>query len=883
MSNLTRAETRERAAHLTLHAATVELDLRAARDPATTSFPTTTTLRLTSTAPSTWLDFLGPRVHAVVVDGHEQEVRLADGRVEVTNLRTDGGESTVVVRGEGAYSRTGEGLHRFVDPVDGETYLYTQYEPADARRVFANCEQPDLKAPYTFVVTAPREWQVLSNSAPEQVVDHDDASRTWTFAPTPPLSTYITAVVAGPYHREEGHWSRELADGTRLEVPLGLWCRASLAPYLDAEEFLEVTRQGLDLFHDAFDLPYPWGKYDQVLVPEYNLGAMENPGLVTFTEKYLFRSQATEAQREARATTILHEMAHMWFGDLATMRWWDDLWLKESFADYMGTYATASATRFSGAWTSFALRRKAWAYRQDQLPTTHPVVADIPDLEAAKQNFDGITYAKGAAVLKQLVAFVGQDAFLAGARTYFRRHAYGSTTLPDLLAALEEASGRDLSGWSAQWLESTGPATLAAELDVTSEHGGPATVAALRVRQDDDGGVLRQHRLVVGCYTADDAGTLVRTHRIEADVSGPVTELPEAAGMPVPDLVLVNDDDLTYAKVRLDERSTAVALRSAGTIEASLSRAVLWSALWNATRDGELPAAAFLDGIVSQLPAEREIGIARDLLAHAASAVEHYLPTQMRAGARALLAEETFAQLARHEPGSGLQLVWARAFADAAARAPESAERVRAVLAGDVPGLRLDPELRWSLWQALTAVGAAGQEELDAELAREDTATTRLAHRAALAGRPDAEVKAQAWAALGLPAPGQDAVLAESTLSNDEVDAVIDGLTQPLHAELLDDYVEPYFALLPQIWAGRSIEIAERLVEGLYPDGVDAGEGPVEDHPVVARTRRWLAEHEDAPAGLRRCLLEQLDDLERALRARSTGTRTARTGRGGHV
>ncbi|WP_251838516.1 aminopeptidase N [Oceanitalea stevensii] len=876
MSNLTRTETRRRAEQLTLHALTVELDLRAARDAAVATFPTTTTLRLSSTSTTTWLDFLGPRVHAVVVDGQEQVVRVADGRVAVDGLRTDG-ESTVVVRGEAAYSRTGEGMHRFVDPVDGETYLYTQYEPADARRVFACTEQPDLKAPSTFVVTAPAEWQVLSNSVAESVVDGEDGSRTWTFAPTPPLSTYITAVVAGPYHHAEGHWSRALADGGTLEVPLGLWCRASLAPYLDAEEFLEVTRQGLDLFHDAFDYPYPWGKYDQVLVPEYNLGAMENPGLVTFTEKYLFRSQATEAQREGRATTILHEMAHMWFGDLATMRWWDDLWLKESFADYMGTYATATATRFTGAWTSFALRRKAWAYRQDQLPTTHPVVADIPDLEAAKQNFDGITYAKGASVLKQLVAFVGPEAFLAGARTYFRRHEYGSTTLPDLLAALEEASGRDLSAWSGQWLETTGPSTLTAELETAD-----GTLTALRVRQDDDGGVLRDHRLVVGCYSSDDDGALVRTHRFVTDVTGPVTELPEAAGIPVPELVLVNDDDLTYAKVRLDERSTATALRAAGTIEESLSRAVLWSALWNATRDGLLPAAAFLDAVVSQLPAEREVGIARDLLAHAAGAVEHYLPVPQRDGARALLAEEAYTQLGRHEAGSGLQLVWARAFADAAARAPEAAGRVRTVLAGDVPGLQLDPELRWSLWQALTAVGAAGPDQLDGELAREDTATTRLEHRAALVGRPDAAVKAEAWASLGLPAPGQYAVLGESPLSNDEVDAVIAGLTQPLHADLLEGYVEPYFALLPQLWAGRSIEIAERLVEGLYPAWVDGQEGQVEDHPVVARTRRWLGEHEDAPAGLRRCLLEQLDDLERVLRARSTAARPAGA-RGGHV
>ncbi len=865
MSNLTRAETRERAGHVTLHAYTVELDLRAARDAATSTFPTTTTLRLTTTAPATWLDFIGSAVHAVVVDGEDRPVRYVDGRVQLEDLRTDGKETTVVVRAEGRYSRTGEGLHRFVDPVDGQTYLYTQYEPADARRVFATMEQPDLKAPYTFVVTAPAQWHVLSNSAPQHVTDSDDGSRTWTFAPTPPMSTYITAVVAGPYHREEGHWSRVLADGSRLDVPLGLWCRASLAPYLDAEEFLEVTRQGLDLFHDAFDYPYPWGKYDQVLVPEYNLGAMENPGLVTFTERYLFRSQATAAQREARATTILHEMAHMWFGDLTTMRWWDDLWLKESFADYMGTHATAQATRFSGAWTTFALRRKAWAYRQDQLPTTHPVVADIPDLEAAKQNFDGITYAKGASVLKQLVAFVGQDAFFAGARTYFRRHAWGSTTLPDLLAALEESSGRDLSAWSAQWLESTGPSILTAEVDAAD-----GRVTALRVRQEDAGGVLRDHRLVVGCYSRDEHGALVRTHRLETDVTGEVTEVPEAVGIPEPDLVLVNDDDLTYAKVRLDDRSTASALRAGGSLERPLSRAVLWSALWNATRDALLPAERFLDAVASQLPAETEVGIVRDLLAHAATAVERYLPTDRRAGARALLAQETHDQLLRRDPGSDLQLVWARAFADAAARSPEAAPHVREVLAGAVEGLRLDPELRWSLWQALAAVGPADPEELADELRREETATTRLAHRAALAGRPEAAVKARAWAELGLPAPGTDPTPGESDLSNDEVDAVLTGFSQPLHADLLEPYVEAYFALLEPVWAGRSIEIAERLVIRLYPAWVaDAEAGP--DHRVVARTRRWLTDHPDAPAGLRRCVVEQLDDLERALRARAAG------------
>ena len=869
--NLTRTETRERPSQLAVHAYRVELDLSRAADPAVTTFPTTTTMRLTSNAPGTWLDFLGAAVHRVSVDGVEQLVRFADGRVDVTDLPTDGSECVVVVEAEGEYSRTGEGMHRFVDPVDGQTYLYTQYEPADARRVFANFEQPDLKAPYTFVVTAPAQWRVLSNSVPLRANTADGGARRWTFAPTPPMSTYITAVVAGPYHRVESHWSGTGPDGEAIEVPLGVWCRASLAEHLDAEEILTVTRQGLDLFHAAFAYPYPWGKYDQVFVPEYNLGAMENPGLVTFTEKYVFRSQATEAQREARATTILHEMAHMWFGDLATMRWWDDLWLKESFADYMGTHATAAATRFTGAWTSFALRRKGWAYRQDQLPTTHPIVADIPDLEAAKQNFDGITYAKGAAVLKQLVAFVGPQTFLDGSRAYFRAHAFGSTTLADLLRALEEASGRDLHHWAEQWLQTTGPSTLTARLDVTeAEPGEAGTISSLRIHQHDDGGTSRAHRLVVGLYSTDDDGALVRTARVELDVDGELTEVADVGGAPAPDLVLVNDDDLTYAKTRLDRRSTTTALDRAGTIASSLSRAVVWSALWNATRDGLLSAADFLASVLRQAPRETEVGLLRDLLAHAAGAVEHYVPDAERAWARDLLAERTWEALRGAEAGTGVQLAWARAFADAAARTRSAAHRARSVLAGEVAGLQLDPELRWSLWQALAAVGAAEVSDLDAELAREDTATTRLAHRAATAARPDGDVKAGGWAALGLPAPGAEARLGPSALSNDEVDATIDGLTQPLHAELLDGYVEPYFGALRTIWSERSIEIAERLVQGLYPSWVDAPEeaGDVEAHPVVRRTRQWLVEHDDAPAGLRRCLIEALDDLERSLRAR---------------
>ncbi|WP_448072020.1 aminopeptidase N [Georgenia yuyongxinii] len=882
-TNLTRAEARERSDHLHVSEYLVRLDLSAAPEPARTTFPTTTTVRFTTTAPATFLDFLG-EVRSVVVNGRTVEPVHDGARVRLTGLAVDGSENEVTVGGEGRYSRTGEGLHRFTDPVDGATYLYTQYEPADSRRVFATFEQPDLKASYTFEVLAPAAWEVLSNQVPVEVEDLPAAGaqaadgrrpshgarpalRRWTFAPTARMSSYLTAVVAGPYHRVTGRWSAPLPDGGTLEVPLGVLCRASLAEHLDADRILEVTRQGLDFFHDAFAFPYPWGKYDQVFVPEYNLGAMENPGCVTFTESYVFRSAATRAQYQARANTILHEMAHMWFGDLVTPRWWDDLWLKESFADYMGAHASVAATEFTDAWVAFAHRRKAWAYAQDQLPTTHPIVADIPDLEAAKQNFDGITYAKGAAVLKQLVAYVGTEAFFAGARAYFQRHRWSATTLGDLLAALEGASGRDLAAWSRVWLETAGTPVLTAELTphsdqianlvVTQEGADPVTGQA----------VLRPHRLAVGLYSLTDAAdssaggaapVLRRTHRLEADVTGDRTELAEAAGLPVPDLVLVNDDDLTYAKVRLDPASLATARRHLGALADALPRSLVWSALWNATRDGLLPAADYLGLVLRHGPGETDTAVLAGLTANARTAVEHYLPATRRPAGRDEQAAGAWERLLAADPGSDVQLVWARALAAAGAVAPSAAPRLRAVLAGEVSGLPLGPELRWSLWQSLAAVGAATQAELDGELVRDATADGATQHLAALHAVPDPGVKAAAW----------EQLLTPGALTNDHVDATLTGFAQSLHRELTAPYTERYFAALRGMWADHSIEIADRLVRGLYPAHQDAEpDRDPADHPVVRRTTGWLDAEPDAPAALRRLVVEARDHLLRALRA----------------
>ncbi|MEV4667172.1 aminopeptidase N [Microbacterium sp. LWO12-1.2] len=826
-ANLTREETAARSAAVAVHSIRVELDLTNAPDPGTTGFPTVTTIDFDATVAETWLDFIGESVGRVTLNGVVQEPRHDGARIALAGL---GARNVVVVEAVGAYSRSGEGLHRFVDPADGETYLYTQYEPADSRRVMACFEQPDIKAPYTFVVHAPSGWEVLSN----QVVTgaHVDGARQRVeFAPTLPISSYITAVAAGPYVRVEGEWSRD-----DQRIALGVFARRSLAPHMESEEILEVTRQGLDFFTDAFAYPYPWGKYDQIFVPEYNLGAMENPGLVTFTEAYLSRGAATDAQRAARANTILHEMAHMWFGDLVTMRWWDDLWLKESFADYMGAHASAAATRFTDAWVKFAASRKAWAYQQDQLPTTHPIVADIPDLEAAKLNFDGITYAKGAAVLKQLVAFVGEEAFFEGARRYFAAHAFGNTTLDDLLEQLSAVSGRDMSDWSRAWLETSGMSTLALE---------EGTDGVELVQTDP-----RPHRLRIGLY-GHEGDRIVRQEQMSLDITAPRT----AIDLPFAELVILNDDDLTYAKARLDERSLQTVEESLSAVEDPLARALLWSSLWNATRDGELDASRYLAIARAHAPAEANIGLLSGVIANAAYAVRHFVVDERRGQEQRAWTETTWAALQRADAGSDAQLSWARAVAGASAYDDLHSADLRGMLDGAAPeGLTVDPDLRWQILTALVTTGHATGDDIEAEAAGDDTGSGRTAARRARASRPDPDVRRAAW----------DAAWDDLMLSNDHLDAEIAGFRAGGRRDLIEGFDTTYFERIGAAWSSRSIELARRLVIGLFP---------ATDSLTLVDT--WLAANTAAPAALRRIVIEQRDHLARELRVRAAQRQSA--------
>ncbi|MER6126431.1 aminopeptidase N [Streptomyces sp. NPDC001795] len=862
--NLSRDEAQERAALLSVDGYDVSLDLRSAvgdaPGPEPRTFRSVTTIRFRCAEPgaTSFADLVAPSVTAVSLNGKDLDPgEVFDGtRIQLEDLAA---ENELVVDAQCAYSRTGEGLHRFVDPEDGEVYLYTQYEPADSRRVFAGFEQPDLKAPFRFEVRAPEGWTVWSNGVGEP---HDGV---WRFAETKPISTYITAVVAGPYHYVTDTYTRTFDDGTTLEIPLGAMCRKGLARHFDADDVFLITKQGLDFFHDHFDYPYPFGKYDQAFVPEYNLGAMENPGLVTFKEEYIFRGRVTQASYERRANTILHEMAHMWFGDLVTMVWWDDLWLKESFADFMGSFSLVEATRFTSGWVTFANNRKAWAYRADQLPSTHPVTADIPDVEAAKLNFDGITYAKGASVLKQLVAYVGRDAFLEGARRYFKRNAYGNTRLGDLLSVLEETSGRDMAAWARSWLQTAGVNSLTPQV-LLGEDGRIAELSVLQEAAESAAseyaapprGELRPHRVAVGLYRSE-AGALVRYAHAEVDVHGPRTVIGELAGEQAPELVLVNDDDLTYCKIRFDDTSLETLKRHLGDITDPLARALCWSALWNLTRDALLPARDFVGLVLRFAGRESDIGVLQMLHAWTNSSLTYYAAPEWRETGGRLLAEGALRELRQAEPGSQHQLTWARFFA---AMASDEADLrlLQGLLEGTekIDGLDVDQELRWTLLEPMAAHGAADESVLAAELARDDTASGKRHQVRCLAARPSAAVKAQAWAQ----------VVESDTLSNALVEATIAGFVQSSQRELLAPYAEKYFAAIERVWAERSIQIAMDVVRGLFP--------ALQDSPgTLDATDAWLAAHEDAPPALRRLVLEARDDLARTLRGQACDAEAA--------
>jgi aminopeptidase N len=850
LPNLTRDQAAERAALITVDSYRIVLDLTDGNGgPSDRTFHSITTVEFDALAGAdTVIDLAAETVRSATLNGRDLDVSAYN---ESTGIALTGlaEHNIVVVDADCLYSHTGEGLHRFVDPVDNEVYLYSQFETADAKRMFACFDQPDLKATFDLSVTAPQHWHVVSNGAALSV-----EGGVHTFATTPRMSTYLVALIAGPYAR----WDDTYSDGYG-EIPLGIFCRTTLAEFMDADRLFTETKQGFGFYHKNFGVPYAFGKYDQLFVPEFNAGAMENAGAVTFLEDYVFRSKVTRASYERRAETVLHEMAHMWFGDLVTMRWWDDLWLNESFATFASVLCESEATEFTQAWTTFANTEKSWAYRQDQLPTTHPVAADIPDLAAVEVNFDGITYAKGASVLKQLVAYVGLEHFLAGLRDYFRAHAFGNATFDDLLSALEKASGRDLSDWGRQWLKTTGLNTLRPDFDVDAQ-GRFTRFAVTQSGAEPGAGETRVHRLAVGIYDDDGAGRLVRVHREELDVSGSSTEVPVLTGVSRGKLILVNDDDLTYCSLRLDPESLQTALHRIADIAEPLPRTLVWSAAWEMTRDAELRARAFVSLVSGGVQAETEVGVAQRLLLQAQTALGSYAdPDWARSDGWPAFADRLLELARGAQAGSDHQL----AFVNALCTSVLSTRHV-VVLADlldhdpanlGLAGLSIDTDLRWRIVTALAAAGdidADGPQTpfIDAEVQRDPTATGKRQGAQASAARPQFAVKEQAWSQ----------VIEDDTLPNIVGRSIIAGFVEPGQAELLKPFGARYFAAIRGVWDRRSSEVAQTVVVGLYPSW-DISDGG------LAAADQFLADP-GLPPALRRLVLEGRAGVERSLRAR---------------
>ena len=836
--NLTRIEAQERRATVETHAYDVALDLTTGDEV----FASRSVIRFAATAgASTFVDLIARTVREITLNGRSLDPAAvyADSRIALEGL-TD--ENELVVVADCEYTNTGEGLHRFVDPVDGEVYLYTQFEVPDSRRVFAVFEQPDLKATFRFTVTAPDAWKVVSNSPTPEPQPAGDGVATWSFEPTPRISSYITALVAGPYEQVFS----ELTSSDGRTIPLGVYARKSLWQYLDADYVFEKTRQGFAYFEDKFGVPYPFAKYDQLFVPEFNAGAMENAGAVTFTETYVFRSKVTDAVKERRVVTILHELAHMWFGDLVTMKWWNDLWLNESFAEWASTIATAEATEWTEAWTTFNAMEKTWAYRQDQLPSTHPVFAEINDLEDVQVNFDGITYAKGGSVLKQLAAWVGIEAFFAGVSAYFQKHAWGNTELSDLLVELESTSGRELTTWSKKWLETAGVNTLAPEIRVDGD--GVITRFAIVQTAPADYPTIRPHRLGVGFYTLQ-GEELVRTHHLELDVDGDLTEVPDLVGHRQPDLVLLNDNDLAYAKIRLDEKSLRTATAHLSKISDPLARSLVWGAAWDQTRDGEASATEYLDLVLQNIGTETESTTVRTTLAQLQLAANSYVDPATRDAARERVAEGLWALAQDAEAGSDSQLQFVTAYASAAST-PAQWERVAQLRSGaqELPGLEIDADLSWALLVSLAAGGVVSAAEIDEALAADNTAKGGEFAAQARAALPSVEAKRAAWQSL----------VDSADLPNTVVRSAAAGFVHPAGVPALREFVDAYFDMLLPVWESRTYQIAQYLIVGLYP-------APLADAALRDATRGWLAEHRDAPAALRRLVNENLAGVERAL------------------
>jgi len=838
--NISRIEATERAAHLYVESYDVTLDVTTGDE----NFYSKSELSFTCTTPgySTFIDACGRRVISATLNGVAVDTTGFDGQsIFLNNLAA---QNHLVIEIEGIYSKSGEGLQRSVDPSDGEIYLYSQGETAYIRHMFPCFDQPSLKATFTLTVTTPGHWEAISNN-PVASKESLGEKTLWKFTTTPRIPMYLAVLIAGPYSHVH-----DVYKGGK-EVPLGIYCRKSMAQYLDPDDIFLLTKQGFDYFEKTFGLAYPFDKYDQIAVVDFNFGAMENAGAVTFREDLLvFRSHMPEKMYMSRANVILHEMAHMWFGNFVTMSWWDDLWLNESFAEFMAYLAMAEGTRFKGGWAGFNSERKNWAYRQDQLSSTHPIFADMVDIEAVNANFDGITYAKGASVLQQLVAHVGRENFITGLQKYFAKHAWGNTTLKDLFDQLEATSGRSLDSWAATWLQTAGVNTLRPEIVTDGD-----TYTSVAIKQEAPivpvgSKEHRPHRLAVGLYDINGDVLKLRTS-IELDVAGALSVVPEFAGQRVADLLLINDRDLSYAKIRFDARSLATLKTHLGKISDPLTRALCWAAVWDMHRDGEISSHDFLDIAFAGLPGENDDAVVNITLSQMYTSVEAYSTDANRNQMRIKLADGLDALTQSAAPGSDLQLLFARAFAQNSVT-PAHIESLRALLNGSAPGLIVDADQRWFFMIALSERGAITKAELDAELVRDNTTSGNCFYETAIAAAPTGSAKDYAWHKI-----------VNEDIQTSVRSALVAGFQRPIQRELLANYVDRYFESIIGVWEAKSYEGAAKIVSGLYPTWVVS-------QVTIDKTATWLnTTGKDSPAVLRKLVIEARDGLVRALKVQS--------------
>ncbi len=831
--NLTQADAEARAARV--RHCDYTLDLQLTRAAAT--YRGDATLRFDASGEGDlFLDFRGKTIESLEVNGSKVEPRWNGFRLWLPGNALAASNTARVVY-ENEYDHEGDGFHQFVDPEDGEEYLYSNFEPYESHRLFPQFDQPDIKGTYTLSVTAPAQWVVLHNSRAASVSETGGRKR-WQFERTKPFSTYLFALVVGPYHE---------ARDSHQDTEIGLFCRKSLAKHMDTDELFELTKQGLDFFASFFDFPYPFGKYDQVFVPEFNAGAMENVGLVTHNEYMIFRDPPTENQRRGRAETLLHEMAHMWFGDLVTMRWWNDLWLNESFATYMSYLCMDSATRFKTGWEDFASSIKNWAYRQDQLVTTHPIAGQVEDTDQTFLNFDGITYGKGASVLKQLVAAIGMDGFREGMRHYFRTHAYGNATLAQFLESLEKGSGMGLKEWARLWLETPSLNTIGTRWEVD---GDRLTSLVVTQTAPPEYPTLRPHRLDVGLVR--DTGGELEVTALPVTIREAETDLPEARGLPAPSLVFPNYNDLGYAKVALDERSLAFVREHLDRIDDTLLRLQLWASLWNMVRDQQLKSTDYLSLVRSKVVSETMPELVEAVTNNAIAAIGRYVPEEWRDREAHAFAETAWAAL-KAATSNDLQIIWARALI-ATASVPEHLDLIGRLADGleTVPGFAVDQDMRWNIAARHVAFGVPGAaERVKAESERDPSDRGVRARLRAETAAPDPAVKTAAW----------EKFLGEGYGSLYLTSAAMSGFNWAHQRELLEPYVEKFFSAVAEVFRKRDKEFATDFYRFLAP-------AYRVDRETLARGERLVASVGDELPVLVRTAREANDDLLRAIRCR---------------